>query len=142
MVSAMVTGRCVRPVLRAGAGVGDAIAVTGDVGGAAAGYLTFRSGIRPVGHVLRRHLEPKCRLDVAGRIAKVATAMIDVSDGVASEVRHIANRSGVGAEVFESALPIHPETAAAALLVNTTGTTCALWISSCCLPAGYSRSNY
>jgi thiamine-monophosphate kinase len=126
MVGAMVTGTCKRPVLRSGAQVGDVIAVTGDVGGSAAGYLMFRGGNRPEGHVLGRHLEPRCRLDVAHLVARYATALIDVSDGVASEVRHIAARSGVGAVVFEGLLPIHPETVVAATTAGTTGAQCAL----------------
>ena len=126
MVSATMSGVAANPVRRSGALAGDLIAVTGDVGASHAGYLTFRQGLRPAGHVLERHLEPRCRLDVAGAIAGVAHALIDVSDGVASEVRHIAARSVVGARVDSRLLPIHPETAAAARALRTSAATCAL----------------
>jgi len=126
MVSATMSGVTTNPVRRSGAVPGDLIAVTGDVGASNAGYLTFRQGLRPVGHVLARHLEPRCRLDVSDAVAGVAHAMIDVSDGVASEIRHIAARSVVGARVDSRQLPIHPETAAAAKALRTTAAACAL----------------
>ncbi|MBM4356288.1 MAG: thiamine-phosphate kinase, partial [Deltaproteobacteria bacterium] len=111
MLSATLTGRTKRPVLRSGAKVGDLICVTGDVGGAAAACALMKLLTKDptciVGErnlveaqfprLLRRHAEPHCRLDASSVLGPVANAMIDVSDGVASEVRHVCNRSGVGA---------------------------------------------
>lgn len=126
MLSATLTGHTKKPILRSGAKLGDLICVTGNVGASTAGYKTFRSGKRPAGHVLQRHLEPTCRFDIGRTFAKYANAMIDVSDGVASEVRHICDESKVGAMVTAKDIPIHPETNLAADKVGTTGLACAL----------------
>ncbi len=126
MLGATLTGRADKPVFRSGAKVGDAICVTGDVGAAAAGLKVFLTGQKPEGPVLQRHLEPRCRYDLGPTIASRANSMIDVSDGVAPEVRRICERSGVGAVVDARKLPILPETAAAAAKAGTTGVACAL----------------
>ncbi len=114
MLNATLTGTTKKPVLRSGAKVGDLICVTGQVGGSTAGFKLFSSGIRPEGYVLHRHVEPKCRYDIGHHIARYAHSMIDVSDGVASEVRHICEESGVGAFVESRSIPVHPEVDAAA----------------------------
>ena len=114
MVSATVTGIGDRPVYRRGAQVGDLICVTGDVGAAQAGIQALKQGQTRFGRSILRHLEPRCRLDLAQRIAPIAHAMIDVSDGIGSEVRHICQASNVGAVIDTTLLPIHPETKGAA----------------------------
>ncbi len=90
-------------VLRSGARPGDVVAVTGELGGAAAGLLLLErpelaAGLdRDLAQALRRRqLEPAPRL-AAGRAlaASGATAMIDVSDGVGGDAGHIASQSGV-----------------------------------------------
>lgn len=128
MLSATLTGRTKRPVLRSGAKVGDLICVTGDVGGAAAACALMKLLTKDptciVGErnlveaqfprLLRRHAEPHCRLDASSVLGPVANAMIDVSDGVASEVRHVCNRSGVGALIDALSLPVFADTQEAA----------------------------
>lgn len=126
MLGATLTGRTEKPVFRSGAKVGDAICVTGDVGAAAAGMKMFLTGQRPEGHVLKRHLKPRCRHDLGPAISRYANSMIDVSDGVAPEVRRICEQSEVGAVVDSRKLPILPETTAAAKTAGTTGVACAL----------------
>jgi len=81
-----------RAVLRAGAQPGDAIFVTGELGGSLAG----------------RHLDFEPRLAEARWLSEngFARAMIDVSDGLAGDLRHILNAGGVGAELLASAIPI------------------------------------
>jgi thiamine-monophosphate kinase len=93
-----------QPVLRSGASPGDLLAVTGELGASAAGLLALERGIR-------RCLRPEPRLG-AGRIAATlrATAMIDLSDGLASDVRHVCDRSGVGCIVDLDLLPIKDDT--------------------------------
>jgi thiamine-monophosphate kinase len=82
-------GRC---VLRSGAEAGDAIFVTGELGGSAAG----------------KHLEFEPRLAEARWLAEnfVVHAMIDLSDGLAGDLRHVLRASRVGAELLSSAIPI------------------------------------
>ncbi len=102
-----------RVVTRAGAVVGDAIVVTGDLGASEAGLLALTRGLEGGGAVdeaKRKHLLPTPRLAEAQAIIDVATprAMIDVSDGLSSDVRHIADESGVGITLIEEALPVAP----------------------------------
>jgi thiamine-monophosphate kinase len=121
MLNATLTGSTKKPVLRSGAKVGDLVCLTGDVGASTAGFKMFLSGKKPTGQVWRRHIEPYCRYDLGKKIAKFAHSMIDVSDGVASEVRHICNESGVGALVDAKKIPIHPQTEEAAKSLGKRG---------------------
>jgi thiamine-monophosphate kinase len=100
-----------RLCLRSGAKAGDVICVTGDLGKSAAGLETLKAGLR--GNV-KSHLEPKCRLKEARTISIYANAMIDVSDGLASEVSHICEKSNAGAEIFKERIPISKNTRALA----------------------------
>lgn len=125
-VSATMTGRTSRALYRSGARPGDLIAVTGDVGAAAAAVVSYRAGVVPTERVRLRHLEPRARTDVAPHIARFATAMLDISDGVASEVRHICAASRVGARVETFRLPILADTHAAASRVGYDGVDCGL----------------
>ncbi|MFH1836379.1 MAG: thiamine-phosphate kinase, partial [Methanobacteriota archaeon] len=97
--------------LRSGACVGDLICVTGDLGKSRAGLELLLSGKK--GYI-DAYLNPRCRLFEAREIAGYANSMIDVSDGLASEVNHICQMSGVGAEVYEKEIPISEKTRKAA----------------------------
>ena len=86
------------PVLRSGAKPGDTIFVTGPLGSSAAGLQLLQTGrVSEAPDLVLAHRRPRARLDegTAARIAG-ATAMIDVSDGLAADLRHIADGSGVG----------------------------------------------
>jgi thiamine-monophosphate kinase len=100
-----------RPVLRSGASPGDLLAVTGELGASAAGLLALERGMNGQERLIRRCLRPVPRLE-AGRVAAMlgATAMIDLSDGLASDVRHVCDRSGVGCKVDLDLLPIEDDT--------------------------------
>ncbi|MEM0991619.1 MAG: AIR synthase-related protein, partial [Bacteroidota bacterium] len=79
--------------------------------------------------LIERQLKPEARKDMIEQFAKsnlVPTAMIDISDGVASEIFHICKESGVGAYIEESGVPIHPEAQQMALKFNLDPITCAL----------------
>jgi thiamine-monophosphate kinase len=99
------------PVLRSGARPGDLLAVTGELGASAAGLLALESGDVSTKRLIHKHLRPEPRL-VAGRAAARlrAHAMIDLSDGLASDVRHICERSGVGCRIDLDLLPIAGDT--------------------------------
>jgi thiamine-monophosphate kinase len=86
------------PVLRSGARAGDTLFVTGPLGSSAAGLeLLRRATVSEAPDLALAHRRPRARLDegTAARMAG-ATAMIDVSDGLAADLRHIADASGVG----------------------------------------------
>jgi thiamine-monophosphate kinase len=90
IVAVTALGRAERPVLRSGGRPGDVLVVTGSLGGQAASGYTAR--VSP-------------RLAEGRALAAVATAMIDVSDGVATDVRRLAQASGTGAVVELERLP-------------------------------------
>lgn len=89
------------PVLRSGAQAGDVIFVTGPLGSSAAGLQLLQTGrAADAPDLVLAHRRPRARLDegLAARRAG-ASAMIDVSDGLAADLRHIADASGVGVVV-------------------------------------------
>ena len=102
------------PVLRSGARPGDLLAVTGELGASAAGLLALMSGDgsdRRVGRLVRKHLRPEPRIRAGETAARLgARAMIDLSDGLASDVRHITEASGVGCRIDLGLLPISADT--------------------------------
>jgi thiamine-monophosphate kinase len=93
-------------VTRSGAQPGDALVVTGELGGAAAGLLSLEANEeRP--ELIARQLEPKPRLAEGRTLAKTgATAMIDLSDGLGGDANHLAQASGVGLRIDATALPL------------------------------------
>lgn len=95
--------------LRSRAKVGDLIFCSGDVGKSTAGLELLRNNLK--GASIKPHLEPKSRLKLARKLAKIGiNSMIDVSDGVASEVRHICKASKVGAVIHADRIPISKAT--------------------------------
>jgi thiamine-monophosphate kinase len=100
-----------RWLTRSGARAGDAIWVSGTLGGAAAGLEMLRSGIRESASAcIARHRrpEPRVRLGVTVGRARAARAAMDLSDGLADALRQVAAASGVGVRVDAEALPIEP----------------------------------
>jgi thiamine-monophosphate kinase len=94
---------------RDGARPGDHVAVTGELGGSEAGRLLLERGSGRDHPLARRHLRPEARLR-AGRALAAAgvSAMIDVSDGLATDARHIADRSGVQLRLRLEDVPLAP----------------------------------
>jgi thiamine-monophosphate kinase len=99
-----------RPVLRSGAKPGDLLVVTGELGAGAAGLLVLEQNITGYQRLVRRYLRPEPRLE-AGRVAANlgASAMIDLSDGLASDVRRVCDRSGMGCNVDLDLLPVEDD---------------------------------
>jgi thiamine-monophosphate kinase len=100
--------------LRSHARPGDLLMVTGPLGASAAALELLRAGKSPGSCLLEKHLTPTCRLDASGPLASIAHAMIDISDGLGSEVRHICRQSAVGARIETASIPIHDAVLAAA----------------------------
>lgn len=97
-------------ILRSGARRGDRIYVTGELGGSAATLDLLLSGqkakLQPA--VFQKHFFPLPRIRVARVLRKkgIATSMIDISDGLSTDLNHMCEESGVGAELWEEAVPL------------------------------------
>jgi thiamine-monophosphate kinase len=93
------------PVRLDGAGVGDAVAVVGNLGPSAAGYSVLHNAIRGHDGVRLLHLTPEVPYGQGRAAADAgATAMTDVSDGLLADLGHVADASGVGIDVSRAAL--------------------------------------
>jgi len=103
------------PVLRSGARLGDAICVTGSLGGAAGGLFALQRGL--AGHnadierLAARQLRPEPRIREAETL-QAATAMVDVSDGLALDLTRLMKASGKGCTVSRELVPVDPALAA------------------------------
>lgn len=126
MISVTVIGESPEKevLYRSGAGLGDLIYVTGTLGDSAAGLKVIKQEVTaPVGLAValkKAHNLPFPFLD-AGRTAAesgLASAMIDLSDGLLSDLRHICESSGVGALLYSGALPLSKELLALAEINN------------------------
>ncbi len=144
IISVTAIGQGVRERLtyRNTAKVGDLICITGDVGAAYLGlqilerekqiYLEHpevQPDLEEQAYLIGRQLKPEARKDMIEQFDRanlVPTAMIDVSDGVASDLLHICSQSGVGALVEESGVPIHPDAQLMAIQFKLDPITCAL----------------
>ncbi|SKC10610.1 thiamine-phosphate kinase [Dyadobacter psychrophilus] len=112
----------------------DLLCVTGDLGGAYLGLQLLerekqvflanpdmQPELEGKDYVIQRQLRPEARMDVVYELAEAGvlpTSMIDVSDGLASDLLHICAQSGVGAVVFEERIPIDEQTYLAASELN------------------------
>ena len=144
IISITATGQAEKKALtyRSGAKENDLICVSGDLGSSFMGLQllerekeVFKTnpGSQPdfegFEYLLERQLKPKARKDVIEFFKESGiqpTAMIDVSDGLSSELLHICHQSKCGCSIYEDKLPIDLATAKAAEEMNLDPTTCAL----------------
>nr|WP_284041615.1 thiamine-phosphate kinase [Halomonas olivaria] len=92
---------------RSGAQVGDVIAVTGTLGGGAGGLALWQKGERDITHpLLQRYLLPEPRLAAGVALRSIATAAMDISDGLLADLAHLRAASHVGATLEPEALPL------------------------------------
>lgn len=138
-IGAASRGKAVR---RSGAKPTDIICVSGDLGAAymglqllerekvaSAGRADFEPDFAGKEYIVERQLKPEARRDVVEALAKegvTPTAMMDVSDGLSSELLHICKQSGVGCRVYEDRIPIDYQTALMAEELNMNLVTAAL----------------
>jgi thiamine-monophosphate kinase len=129
-------------IKRSTAKKGNLLCVTGDLGGAFLGLTLLERekkiflespGVQPdlegEKYIVGRILKPEARLDIIQLFASqniVPTSMIDVSDGLSSEILHICKDSNVGCVLYEEKIPIGEETKMAAFKFNLDPTVCAL----------------
>ena len=126
---------------RSGAKETDLICVTGNLGAAYMGLqLLEREKIATAGkdmqpdfqgkeYILERQLKPEARREVIEKLHEEnirPTAMMDISDGLSSELMHICKQSGVGCRIYEERIPIDYQTAIMAEELNMNVATCAL----------------
>lgn len=114
-------------VYRSGAKPNDLLCVSGDLGGAYMGLLilerekaeflanpNMQPQLAGYDYVLERQLKPEARKDIVARLKELGikpTSMIDISDGLASEILHLCKESGVGCQLYENKIPLDPTTA-------------------------------
>jgi thiamine-monophosphate kinase len=129
-------------VKRSGAKAGDLVCVSGDLGGAYMGLQLLerekqvfldqkdmQPDLEGKDYVVGRQLRPEARVDIVeafNELKIVPTSLIDVSDGVSSELFHISNQSNVGMKIYEEKLPIDQQTYDTALEFNIPPTTAAM----------------
>lgn len=104
-VSLTVLGSALRPVLRSGAKEGDTLYVSGPLGGARAGLLSLEHH-RDQRDCEAKFLAPRARTDLAAAWGRHASAMIDISDGLSSELHHLAKESNAMLEIDLASIPI------------------------------------
>jgi thiamine-monophosphate kinase len=112
MLSVTVQGS-IDPALllrRSGANVGDLLYVSGTLGDSALALRELVAGRTPNADLARRHHQPVARLRLGQELAqrRLATALIDLSDGLRADLGHILEASGGGAHVTVTALPLSP----------------------------------
>ena len=129
-------------VLRSGAKETDLIVVSGDLGAAYLGLQVLerekqvfnvdpnnQPDLDSYTYLIERQLKPEARRDVAGFLKELAikpTAMIDISDGLSSEIMHICSQSKVGCKIYEEKLPLDPQVISACEEFNLDSTMVAL----------------
>ena len=95
--------------LRSGAKSGDFIFISGHLGNGLAGLRLFQENLEGFEKVKESYLEPKSQLKSALKVAPFVNAMEDISDGLASEIKHICDESKCGAIIFKDKIPIKDE---------------------------------
>lgn len=129
-------------VRRTGAQVNDILCVTGDLGGAYMGLQVlarekevFKSNpeqqpeLDKYEYVVKRQLRPEARMDLIYELRDlevVPTSIIDISDGLASEILHLSQQSGVGFRIYEENIPLDHQTYETAVEFRLSPITCAL----------------
>lgn len=129
-------------VKRSGATPNDLLVVSGDLGGAYMGLQVLerekqvfkvnpqsQPDLSMYTYIVERQLKPEARKDIVELLEKlevIPTSMIDISDGLSSEIIHLCQRSNVGMEVYENKVPLDPQVISTCEEFNIDSTTVAL----------------
>lgn len=95
-----------RALLRSGARPGDALYVTGALGGSAAALIKLRQGEKLRPRAWPAHFFPEPRLEIGRSLQRLASAAIDLSDGLSTDLSHICQESGLGAVLYAESVPV------------------------------------
>lgn len=141
-ITALGEGDRGKLIYRSGAKKNDLICVTGDLGAAYLGLQLLEREkkiflenpeVQPLlegyDYLLQRQLRPEARADIIGFFEKhsvMPSSMIDISDGLSSEIMHICKESGTGCKLFAEHIPVNPETEKLAAEFNITPLVAAL----------------
>jgi len=116
VIDSIVGGRVAkgRAILRSGAKPGDLIYVTGSLGGASGGLRLLERGsddLEETHELLLKQLRPQPKLVLAKILQhlQIVTSMVDISDGLSSDLSHICRASSVGARIYAERLPANPD---------------------------------
>jgi thiamine-monophosphate kinase len=144
MISVTAVGRVKKSdvVYRSGAKENDLLVVSGDLGGAYMGLQllerekevfkanpNMQPDLDGNDYLLERQLKPEARQDIIGYLKELGvkpTSMIDISDGLASEIFHLCKASKLGCTIFDEKIPIDAKTSITAIDFNIDPLTCAL----------------
>ncbi|WP_460220251.1 thiamine-phosphate kinase [Psychroserpens sp. MEBiC05023] len=129
-------------VYRKGAKQNDLLVVTGDIGAAYMGLQVLerekevfkvnpqnQPDLDPYSYIIERQLKPEARKDIIELLKQLdvlPTSMIDISDGLSSEVLHLCKHSDVGVEIYENKIPLDPQVISTCEEFNIDSTTIAL----------------
>jgi thiamine-monophosphate kinase len=122
-LSVTVMGRAGRPALRDGAIPGDVVCVTGALGGSRAGLALLEGldlQLPERASLVERHVRPRPLLDVGRALAPYAHAMMDLSDGLATDARRLAHASGHAVRIDLDRVPVQAGVAAIAHSLDRT----------------------
>lgn len=143
LISVTAIGTCDKKKVtkRSGAKPNDIICVTGNLGAAFLGLKVLsiekkvfledkniQPELKDYQYIIQRQMVPKARIDIIERLNEInviPTSMIDISDGLASELLHISKMSNVGISIFEEKIPIDPEINSIAEKLNLNPMLCA-----------------
>lgn len=108
MISVTLTGKVNKKklTLRSGAKPNDYLIVSGQLGFGRAGLKLFQKNIEGFEKIKNKYLEPKAQLKKGIKLAPYVNSMIDISDGLAPEVKHICDKSKCGAIIYKEKIPI------------------------------------